>query len=53
MFEVNLEYLLELHVRNDDYPLAYKMMSIKPEITGEKQHNLRVQYFSPCFSAKN
>ena len=40
-----MEYLLELHERDDDYPLAPEIMTIDPIITGEKQHNLRVQYF--------
>ena len=45
IFEVDLEYPPELHERNDDYPLAPEVMTIEPEITGEKQHNLRAQYF--------
>ena len=40
-----MEYPAELHERNDDYPLAPEVMTIEPEITGEKQHNLRAQYF--------
>ena len=49
IFEVDLEYSPELHKRDDDYPLAPKVMTIEPEITGEKQHNLRAQYFgSAC-----
>ena len=43
--EVDLEYPPELHDRDDDYPLAPEVMTIEPEITGEKQHNLRAQYF--------
>ena len=43
IFEVDLEYPPELHKRDDDYPLAPKVMTIEPEITGEKQHNLRAQ----------
>ena len=45
IFKVNLEYPPELHEQDDDYPLALEVMTIKPEITGEKQHNLRAQYF--------
>ena len=41
-----MEYPPELHERDDDYPLAPEMMSIEPEITGKKQHNLRAQYLS-------
>ena len=41
IFEVDLEYPPELHERDDDYPLASEVMTIEPEITGEKQHNLR------------
>ena len=40
-----MEYPPELHERDDDYPLAPEVMTIKPEITGKKQHNLRAQYF--------
>ena len=43
IFEVDLEYLPELHERDDNYPLAPEVMTIEPEITGEKQHNLRAQ----------
>ena len=39
-----MEYQPELHERDDDYPLAPEVMTIEPEITGEKQHNLRAQY---------
>ena len=45
IFEVDFEYPSELHERDDDYPLAPKVMTIEPEITGEKQHNLRSKYF--------
>ena len=40
-----MEYLPELHEQDNDYPLAPEVMTIEPEITGEKQHNLRAQYF--------
>ena len=39
-----MEYPPELHERDDDYPLAPEVITIEPEITGEKQHNLRAQY---------
>ena len=42
---MDLEYSPELHERDDDYPLAQEVMTIDPEITGEKQHNRRAQYF--------
>ena len=45
IFEVDLEYPPELHNRDDDYSLAPEVMTIEPEITGVKQHNLRAQYF--------
>ena len=45
ILEVDLEYPPELHERDIDYPLGPLLMTIEPEITGEKQHNLRAQYF--------
>ena len=42
---MDLKYLSELHERGDDYPLAPEVMTIEPEITCERQHNLRAQYF--------
>ena len=42
---MDLEYPAELHKQDDDYPLGPEVMTIEPEITGEKQHNLRAQYF--------
>ena len=39
-----MEYPPKLHERDDDYLLAPEVMTIEPEITGEKQHNLRAQY---------
>ena len=54
IFEVDLMYLPELHDRDDDYPLAPEVMTIEPEITGAKQHNLSAQYFGAAcpFSRK-
>ena len=40
-----MEYSPKLHGRTDDYPLAPEVMTIESEITCEKQHNLRAQYF--------
>ena len=40
-----MEYPSELHERDDDYQLAPEVMTIEPEITSEKQHNLCAQYF--------
>ena len=34
--EVDLEYPFELHDLNDDYSLAPEVMTIEPDITGEK-----------------
>ena len=45
ILEVDLEYPPELHERDDDSPRAPEVMTIEPEITGDKQHNLRSQYF--------
>ena len=49
-----MEYSAELHERDKDYLLAPEVMTIEPEITGEKQHNLRAQYFGAAcpFSRK-
>ena len=54
IFEVDLQYPPEIHDRDDDYPLAPNVMTIEPEITGVKQHNLRAQYFGAAcpFSRK-
>ena len=40
-----MEYPPELQERDIDYPLAPKVMTIEPEITGKKQDNLPAQYF--------
>ena len=45
ILEVDYEYQPELNERNDKYILASEVMTIEPEITNEKQHNLRAQYF--------
>ena len=45
ILEVYLEYPLELHKRDDNYPLAPEVMTIESYITGRKQHNLRPEYF--------
>ena len=44
ILEVDVEYQLELHERDDDYPLAPEVVTIEYEITGDKQHNQRAQY---------
>ena len=44
IFEVNLDYCQEQNERDDDYPMAPKLMTIKAEIIGKKQHNLRAKY---------
>ena len=46
ILEIDLEYLPVLHLRDDDYLQAPEIMIIELKITGEKQHKLRVQYFS-------
>ena len=54
IFEVDLEYPAVLHEQDDDYPRAPEVMTIEPEITGEKQYNLSAQYFEDAcpFSRK-
>ena len=42
ILEVDLEYPPELHELDNDYPLAPEVMTIEPEISGEKQHDLLV-----------
>ena len=49
IYESDLGYLPELDECDDDYLFVPKVMTIEFEITGEKQHNLRGQYFgSAC-----
>ena len=43
--EVDLEYPNDIPERDDNYPMAPELMTIEAEITGEKQHKLRAQYF--------
>lgn len=45
ILDVDFEYPPELYERDDDYPLASKVMTIELEIICVKQHNLRVLYF--------
>ena len=45
IFEVDMDYPQELHERDDDYPMAPELITIEAQITGEKQHELRAQYF--------
>ena len=45
ILEVDMDYPQELHERDDDYPMAPELITIEAEITGEKQHELRAQYF--------
>ena len=45
IFEVDLEYPPKLLERNEKYPRANVVITIEHEITSEKQHNLRAQYF--------
>ena len=33
------------HECDDAYPFDPEVLTIEPEITGDKQHNLRAQYF--------
>ena len=42
---MDLDYPKELHESDNDYPMAPELMTIEAEITGEKQHELRAQYF--------
>ena len=41
-----MEYLSALHDRDDEYPMAPELMTITPETTGSKQHELRAKYFA-------
>ena len=42
---MDFKYSPELHDRDNDYTLAPEVITIEPEITGVKQHNLHAQYF--------
>ena len=44
ILEMDLEYPTKLHEQDDNYPLAPNITTIEPEITGEKEHNLRAAY---------
>ena len=46
IFKVDSEYPPKLSEREDNYPLAPEVITINPQITGEKQHNFGGQYFS-------
>ena len=51
ILEVDLEYPREIHDRDDDYPLASKLMEIKIEMLPAKHLQLRRKYYSaatPC-----
>ena len=49
IFYVDSEYPPELHERDDDYPVDPEVTIIERKITGEKQHNLRAQYFGAVY----
>ena len=44
ILEKDLLYPPGRYEQYDDYPPASEVMKIEPEISGEKQHNLRAQY---------
>ena len=46
IFEVDIKYLSTLHERVNDYQMAPELITITPEITGPKQHELRAKYFA-------
>ena len=46
IFEVDMKYPSTLHERDDDYPIVPELMTITPETTGPKQHELRAKYFA-------
>ena len=51
---MEFKYPPELHDQNDDYLLASTVMKYEPEITGEKQHNVRAKYFgAACPISRN
>ena len=53
-FEVDVDYLSELHDRDDDYQLAPETKTIEVVMTSEKQHEPRAMYFGAAspFSRK-
>ena len=46
IFDVDMEYPNAIHERHDDYPMAPELMTITPETTGPKQHELKAKYFA-------
>lgn len=44
-FYHGLGVFTELHDYDNDNTLALDVITIEPEITGEKQHHLHAQYF--------
>ena len=48
IFEVDLEYLVAIHDRDDDYLLAPELLEIKTEMLSEKQLRLRGLYYGDC-----
>jgi len=45
ILDVELEYDQNFHDRDDDYPMAPRMMDIETRITGPKQHELHLKYY--------
>ena len=51
ILEVDLIYPFEIYDRDDDYPMAFQSMNVRPEMLLETQHRLQVSYFievNPC-----